>query len=58
MSRQVIKNISETPEEKIKKLEEEKLQLQLSMAETIENQARDKIELQLVMAELLENLYI
>lgn len=58
MSRQVVKNIVETPEEKIKNLEDEKFQLQISLAETIEKQAQDKFELQLAMAELVESLNI
>ncbi len=52
--RKVIRNVKESPEDKIKRLEEEKLNLQLALAETIEKQVNDKIEMQLALAEAVE----
>ncbi|QAT40819.1 hypothetical protein [Clostridium sp. JN-9] len=56
MSRKILKNTPETDEEKIKRLGDEKLQLQLALAESIEKQAQDKIDLQLALAELIEKI--
>ncbi|AKN32366.1 hypothetical protein Ccar_16445 [Clostridium carboxidivorans P7] len=56
MSRKLLINISETEEEKIKRLTEEKLQLQVALAESIEQQEKDKIELQLAIAEVIESM--
>ncbi|MEH7522025.1 hypothetical protein V7149_01880 [Bacillus sp. JJ1503] len=47
-----------TSEERIKALEEERLGLQLALAESIEKQEIDKINNQLAMAELIETLTI
>ncbi|WP_419392873.1 hypothetical protein [Cytobacillus praedii] len=47
-----------TPEERIKALEEERLYLQLALAESIEKQEIDKINNQLALAELVETLTI
>ncbi|WP_313803630.1 hypothetical protein [Cytobacillus sp.] len=45
-----------TPDERIKALEEERLGLQLALAESIEKQEIDKINNQLALAELVETL--
>lgn len=45
-----------TPEERIKALEEERLGLQLALAESIEKQEIDKINNQLALADLVETL--
>jgi hypothetical protein len=47
-----------TPEERIKALEEERLYLQLALAESIEKQEIDKVNNQLALAELVETLTI
>lgn len=56
MARIIIRNSSETDEEKIKRLENEKLQLEVALAESIEKQASDKVELQLAIAEVIETI--
>jgi len=56
LARQILKNISETPEEKIKVLTKEKLELQVALAESIEKQSKDKVELQLAIAEVIESM--
>lgn len=52
--RKLLRNIEETPEEKIKRLEMENSGLKIALAETVEKQVNDKIELQLALAELIE----
>lgn len=54
--RNVLKNVQETPNEKIKKLEQDKQELQSALAETIEKTENDKLQLQLAIAEAIENL--
>ena len=49
---------SPTTEEKIAQLEQEKLVLQLALAEAIEKQETDKINNQLALAELIETLTV
>ncbi|MEA4827618.1 MAG: hypothetical protein VB130_13465 [Clostridium sp.] len=53
--RKILRNIEETPEEKIQRLEKENSALKVALAETVEKQVNDKIELQLALAEFIEN---
>lgn len=53
--RKMLRNIEETPEEKIQRLEKENSALKVALAETVEKQVNDKIELQLALAEFIEN---
>lgn len=54
--RNVLRNVQETPTEKISKLEQDKEELQAALAESIEKADNDKLQLQLAIAEAVENL--
>lgn len=52
------RELIQTIKEDVLKLQQEKEDLQLALAETIEQQASDKLELQASMAELIESMNI